>query len=190
MGQSRRGLAVVRCFKTRLAPRPPAHLLSVNMHPSKTNLSTLTPAEITRIYHEQCKEQRWSFSNEREHMENLFCQRLNFLLIVYSLIVAGLVATNARSLFIGILLAGTAITFLMGLSLWRACSKLLVMFAICYRIENHPIELVDRETATRSMLYQGFRVNHMLGYWIPAFCTLTLVAALVFVWLGKLGPTS
>ena len=76
----------------------------------------------------------------------------------------------------------------MGLSLWRACSKLLVMLAICYRIENHPVEFVDRETAARGALFRGVRVNHMLGYWIPAICTLTLVGALVCVWLGMLGP--
>jgi hypothetical protein len=158
------------------------------MHPKKTNLNTLTPEEITRIYHEQCKENRWSFSDERKHMENLFCQRLNFLLVIYSLVIAGLVTTSDRHLFIGILSAGTAITFLMSLSLWRACSKLLVMFAICYRIKNHPIDLVDCETATRHTLFRGFRVNHMLGYWIPAICTLTLVVALICVWFGILGP--
>ena len=158
------------------------------MHSKKTNLSTLTPEEITRLYHEQCKEGRWSFSDEREHMEDLFCQRLNFLLVVYSLIVAGLVATSDRYLFIGILCAGILITLLMGLSLWRACSKLLVMLAICYRIENHPVGFVDCETSARGALFRGVRVNHMLGYWIPAICTLSLAGALVCVWLGMLGP--
>jgi hypothetical protein len=101
-------------------------------------------------------------------MEDLFCQRLNFLIVVYSLIVAGLATTTDRHLFFGILCAGILITLLMGLNLWRACSKLLVMLAICYRIENHPIDLVDRETKARGAIFHGVRVNHMLGCWTPA----------------------
>jgi hypothetical protein len=154
----------------------------------KTNLRTLTPSDINRIYQAQLENGEWDFSDEREHMENLFCQRLNFLLVTYALIVAGLAETNSRSLFVGILISGTVIMLFMSLSIWRVCSKLLLMLAICYRIDHHPMEYVDRENQARSALFRAMPVNHVLGYWIPAACTLSLVGGLVCFYFGILVP--
>ncbi len=145
----------------------------------QTNLRTLTETEIRGIYRDQIDGDEWTFSDEREHMENLLCQRINFLLLVYSLIVTGLATAQNDHLFLYILISGLIVLALMSMGLWRACSKFLVICDICYRIKNHPIYIVNRENNARGFLFRGFGVNHLLGYCLPFICTASLVFVLV-----------
>ena len=47
--------------------------------------STLSKADFLRFYEKQRENGDWTFYEEREFMENLFCTRLNYFFIIFSL---------------------------------------------------------------------------------------------------------
>jgi hypothetical protein len=158
------------------------------MSNTPTNLKTLTPDEITDAYKTQVAEGAWTFSDEREFGENLFCQRFNFLLVAYSLIITACASTEKMELLKLTLIVGFILCFLTTLAIWRAYAKLIVILNICYRIADHPLVLVDRENKKWSRWHRGVPVNHYLGLWIPIGCTISLAVALWAIYLGGWAP--
>jgi hypothetical protein len=66
----------------------------------------------------------WDLSQERALIENLLCQRFNFLLVFYSLIVAGAFTTSSQRNFNIVLTVGAIISSLFALPIARAQHKL------------------------------------------------------------------
>ncbi len=52
---------------------------------------------------------KWDMSQERAFMEDLVCQRFNFFLILFSLILAGAASTDTQLMMILVLALGTFI---------------------------------------------------------------------------------
>ena len=140
---------------------------------TQSQLKKLTDKEILDAYEHQCRSGQWSFSDEREFVENLFCQRFNFLLLAYSVVIAGAVATGNQLLFNIILTAGFIITTITAAVVHRAYVKLIATLRICYRIPTHPLPIVDKEVATWTFAKQGFPVNELLGIVLPSLCSLS-----------------
>ena len=153
-----------------------------------SQLTHLSDEEILTAYNTQCTEGQWNFSDEREFVENLFCQRVNFLLVAYSVVIAGAVAATTHLLFNIILAAGFVITAITGATVWRAYVKLIVMLRICYRIPTHPMPIVDSEVSTWPFMRKGFPVNELLGIVLPLICSGSLLIGFILGALGMLGP--
>jgi hypothetical protein len=115
----------------------------------------------------------WTMSDERNHLVNLLGQRLNFLLIFYSIVFAGAFGVKDQFPFIQILLfIGTLITFLLSLTIRRAQQKLNIVFEFIYKDDNHPAKLIkDR--------MKGSSKRNIIGYVIPSICWITLFVAFV-----------
>jgi hypothetical protein len=113
----------------------------------------------------------------REHSKRrLLGQRFNFFLIFFSLVIAG--AVNARDADITqavVLSMGAVICFCLMLTINRAQQKLDLIIDIILRDPEHPITVVDG-------LASGPSRRRLIGYYVPAFCFVTLAGWTLFAW--------
>ncbi|MBW2648460.1 MAG: hypothetical protein JRC53_01370 [Deltaproteobacteria bacterium] len=128
-------------------------------------------------------EDSWNLSDERQFIENLFNQRLNFYLVVYSLVIAG--AFNAvdphdRALVLAI---GIFLCAILALSMYRACHKLLLILKLLHRTNGHPVRLSGK-LARKVPWPLSVSVNHITGIWFPLSTILILCALLLRTTLG------
>jgi hypothetical protein len=149
------------------------------------NLNKYSIEDIRQAYARQRNEYDWDLSQEREFTENLFCQPFNFLLVAYSLFVTAAASTSSQAMLTVVTLAGGFVCFAVSLTIWRGYFKLMVVLRMLYRLEEHPLSMVDTETQALGWR-RLFRVNPILGSYIPAFCTLSLLGAGIASWFGVL----
>ena len=153
------------------------------------NLNTIDEKVIEETIKVQ-KELGWDYYNEREFVENLFCQRFNYFLIIYSLfITASASVKNEKSLII-VLSLGIIMTIAVWLTLYRAFIKLIVNLKILHQIpkDGHVFQIISKEIKSYHWLKRLWGVNDLIGIYIPLFCILTLITGLILVICGCLEP--
>ncbi|MFH0920737.1 MAG: hypothetical protein V1913_10280 [Fibrobacterota bacterium] len=153
--------------------------------PSKIakNLHCYSVQDLEEGYSLQNREYDWNFSHEREFVENLFCQRFNFLLVIYSLFITAAASTESQTTLIIILFLGAFLSFLVSLTIWRIYAKLIVNLRIIHRLPKHPFEFIQKETD--ALGWRGlFQVNFIIGKIVPIFCTISLALGFILACLG------
>ena len=130
-----------------------------------------------RLWHRK-NSSDWSISDERAHVENLFNQRLNFYLVVFSLVMTGILTTSKREERAFVILVGLVLCSFLGLSLYRACHKLILLLRCLHRIKGHPVRLSGK-LARRLRWPLSGPVNHIAGIWLPAVTIAILCALLI-----------
>lgn len=115
----------------------------------------------------------WSMSEEREFMEKLLCQRFNFFLLTFSLILTAAFTTSSGNDRTLILLAGDILAILIGFTILRAHIKHHFIMTGLYSRKEHPAAIVNN--AINKMGPDSlFTVSRMIGIWIPSACVLIL----------------
>jgi hypothetical protein len=110
----------------------------------------------------------WGFPQEREFIENLLCQRFNFLLVFFGLVVAGALACKEQ-LYLQILLwLGAFITFLISMTIAGLQWKLDIILGKIYLDRDSPIAFFYHNVCK-------LRASYIIGYLIPSICTLSLL---------------
>ena len=66
-------------------------------------------ADFIKFYEKQKKNGDWTFYDERQFMENLFCTRLNYFFIIFSLILMAAVTVRSNTNLILVLFIGLII---------------------------------------------------------------------------------
>ncbi len=156
---------------------------------NKKNLNTIDEKKIVETIKTQ-KKLGWDYYNERQFIENLFCQRFNYFLIIFSLfITAAASVKNERSLII-VLSLGIIMTIAVWLTLYRAYIKLIVNLKILHQIpkEGHVFQIINNEIESYHWIKKLFGVNDLIGIYIPLFCILILILGLILVIGGCLVP--
>ncbi len=135
----------------------------------------------------------WDMDRERTHMEGLLCQRFNFFLVVFGIVVAG--STQARDP-LAILSFGAVLAMLLWHPIARAQQKLdLSMGLLQERDPEHPTKeltrLCEEKYHSQWVWYLipplgGGSRRALVGYWIPGLCCLTLALGTVFALYRKL----
>jgi hypothetical protein len=113
---------------------------------------------------------RWDISQERAFVENLLGQRFNFLLIFFSIFIAGAVHIEKDHVLQGAVLSlGALIAFFLARAILRTQKKLDVILNKLH--PSHPHSIIERELQLPTGRY-------FVGYWIPwtCFAALTLWA--------------
>lgn len=121
----------------------------------------------------------WSMSHEREFIENLLCERFNFFLVVFGAAIAGVLASAERQHLLIVLWSAVLILWPMTLTLWRAQYKLNLVFGELRKQADHPAIVIDGKA-------KGPSVRNLIGYWIPALCSILVSVALVLAYCGVL----
>jgi putative Ca2+/H+ antiporter (TMEM165/GDT1 family) len=116
--------------------------------------------------------------DKRKFLETLLNQRFNFLLVFFSLVVAGALKANNQVYFIIVLSVGAAICWLISLTVFRCQKKFDIIFDKLPL--KHPAKLSD------SKAKRIFGVRRIIGYILPALCSTLLTLASIFAKLGIL----
>ncbi len=122
---------------------------------------------------------RWDMSQERAFMETLLGQRVNFLLVFFSVVIVGAVnASKAEEDFLqaAILTVGSVVILLLVLSIRRAQNKLDVIFDLLYGDPVHPVTIVNSKT-------KGGGRRKLVGSVIPVICFLVLAMWALYCWV-------
>lgn len=127
----------------------------------------------------------WDLSQERMFIENLFCQRFNFFIVIYSLVIAGAATTNIQWKLTAILAIGFVLCLLVSLTIYRNYVKLIWILKTLHRNPQHPVAMA--QTGIQSLgARRLFGVNSIIGIWIPVFCCITLLVGFVLSFRGAL----
>ena len=144
--------------------------------------------EIIEVQDHAHEKYGWDFHQEREFMENLFCTRFNFLLVVYSLFLAASAATKSQTNMTIVLYLGSFLTLLISITIWRCYVKLNIIFKFLHKLPDHPIEFIRNETNELGLI--GIKgVNLIIGLWIPLFCFISLLSGAILANLEILKAT-
>ena len=121
---------------------------------------------------------QWDLSQERVFMENLFCQRFNFFIVIFSLVIAGAAGANTQPKLDAILWVGFLLCALVGLTLYRNYVKLIWILRSLHKIPSHPV--AQSGVHVRQLGLRGlFGVNAIIGIIIPLVCCSALLAGAV-----------
>lgn len=104
---------------------------------------------VMKAYEDQKKAQSWSFFDERLHMETVFSQRVNFVLLLFPVLVAAFCAMSGKTERLLIATAGVVVLMSFYLPLLRTYFKLDIVQKITYKIpmgelENNPIVFIHK----------------------------------------------
>ena len=118
----------------------------------------------------------WSFSDEREFMENLFVGRFNYFLVVFSLFMTAGFANTFTTYKSVVFLIGALILFLAWLPLYRGYKKHDRIMRIMFRNKvHHPGFKIERIMSLEGYKPK-YRVSRIMGIYIPWLCIIILIA--------------
>ena len=121
----------------------------------------------------------WDMSQERAFMETLSNQRLNFFLIIFSIVVAGSVNSKSQLFFQIILGCGFVLCSLLAWTIFRGYQKLGKILNHLKADETHPVKIIDIETP-------GPSVRRVIGYIVPMMCCFLLLTGFILSLAGIL----
>ena len=127
--------------------------------------------------------QKWDVNQERIFSETLMQTRFNFFLVLFA---AWIIAVQSikekipKLVFLGF---GIAICILLWLAIWRIAQKVMPAIDIIWKDQTHPSTQVDA-AAGRSRIIR-VRSNCLIGFYIPCWCIVLLLAWGVYVWVWQ-----
>lgn len=116
--------------------------------------------------------------DEREHTENLLNQRFNFLIVFFSLVIAGALAAKSQPHFEIILTVGAVVCWLVSLTVFRCQQKFDIIFKKLP--EAHPAKEVDKAAKPWPSM------RWIIGYVIPSLCSVALTVGAVMAYMNLL----
>jgi len=142
------------------------------------------PASVEKIdiadNEKDARAPRWDISQERQFIEQLLGQRFYFLLVFFSIFVAG--AVNAKGvpfLQAAVLTVGAVIAFCLQAAIWRTHKKL--EFFLSHLQNNHPAAVTERPEFKTG--------RNFIGKVVPRICFWALAAWALYSWLEWLFPS-
>lgn len=150
-------------------------------------LKSLSKEEIEAAFKYQKENIDWTFYSEREFIENLFNQRFNYLIVMYSLFIAAATTVHTKENLLIVLTLGLVFTSLVSLTIYRAYMKLIIILKILHRLDNHIFQLIEKEVSAmgRKAL---FGVNQITGIYIPLIAIITFATGILLTAFNVLQP--
>jgi len=125
----------------------------------------------------------WTWSEEREFVENVINQRFNFLLVLFAFILTAATQANSELQLQVLLWLGVLTVVPVSVTIAAASSALEGIFRELYKDASHPV--------TQSQPTFPFpRARLLIGYVVPAVCSLTMIAGALFASTGHLWKPS
>lgn len=147
----------------------------------KKKLKTLCNVDIEQYFKKQHEEIGWSFYDERQFLENLFVQRLNYLIVAYSLFITAFASIDGKLNKLIILFLGLLITSSVSLTIFRAYLKLDIVFQILHKLPKHHVFRVI-QTELDKKNFSLFNVNPILGWVIPILLALSFLSSIPLIY--------
>ena len=121
--------------------------------------------------------EKWDIYKERAFIENLLCQRFNFSILSFALIVTASATVNTTTLYNIILTSGIIICTLLFFTIYRIYTKLDIALKYIYENDKDSIfHEIQKRTHEYPLNFKN--MNRLIGVFIPIACVLTLVILL------------
>ena len=118
----------------------------------------------------------WSFSDEREFIENLYVERFNCFLLIFSLFLTSGFANTFTVYKSVVFYVGGFILFLVWLPLYRAYKKHdRIMRIIFQNKTDHPANRIEAIMQLENYKPK-YKVSKLMGVYIPWFCIFFVIA--------------
>ena len=143
--------------------------------------SLLKEAEVRKAYKFQLKNSDWTFYSEREFVEYILSQRFNYLVVLYSLFITAFTMIGGEKNKIIVLSLEFLIVSMMSLTIYRVYVKLMLNLEILDKLgDMHAFHFI-RTKANQNKWHALFKVNPIIGKWLPLFFSISLFIALLLI---------
>lgn len=120
-----------------------------------------------------------------QHIENLFCQRFNYLVLAYSLFVTAFATINAK--LDKLIMLGTAffIILLLSISVYRVYIRFDTIMKLVYKIEpvkQNPYCLIYAELSHKKRAKK--QINWIMGWGISLLFLVSIIAGFITIITG------
>ena len=122
----------------------------------------------------------WDLSQERVFVYTLLNQRIQFLIVFFSIVVAGTISAKSQEHMQIILIFGATISWLLGIAIIRTQARLAKVLNILSQDPTHPFTIVTLQTNHKR------RIQPLLSYAIPAICAISLTIGSILTAFGVL----
>ena len=160
------------------SPFPILSLSKMATRPNAHKLKVFTDQEIKDALIAQ-KGMDWSLYSERELLENVIAQRVNFLVASYALFITAAAAVKRQEHLSMVFFLALCLLGLLSLAIYRVYIRLDVVNKMLYKADdNHVLPMVQKEILALGS--KAFRnANPLIGKWIPIFCICTMAVGLL-----------
>lgn len=118
----------------------------------------------------------WSMSQEREFMENLLCQRIDFFLVVFGGVLIGSFAISNPGQQFFVLCSGTLIATLLALTIIQIQRKVnKILTKLCMMSPPHPVAVIEKAVGGKAD-----KGRSLIGYLVPSLCLVIMILGMVF----------
>lgn len=162
-----------------------------------SGLDRKTIREIRCIYKKQKEEKKtdgagWDFWDERVHIENLLCQRFNYLILCYSIFIAAFAVVDDQTSKVVLLSVGFIVIMLISLFVRRAWYKLDICLKFLFVLyeKYNGIRMIDKIAKDKSRIIDKFiinkriKFNRLIGGIIPFFLSFSMLLGILFIVMG------
>jgi len=147
--------------------------------PQKHKLRVLSDQQINDALKFQNDHSSWSFYSERELLETVISQRINFVITVFALFITAAATVRTDYHLRIVLCLGATLVFLLLLSIYRVHIRLDIVQKILYKAkEDHVFPLVQKEIIALGWRAMG-KATTLLHLWIPLICILIMLFGIV-----------
>jgi len=122
----------------------------------------------------------WDMSQERVFVFTLVNQRLQFLILFCSIVVAGAINAQSQGRVQFVLILGAIIAWLFSAVIIQTQARLTAVLNIIEQDPTHPYTIVTLQTK------QKYRIQPLVSYLIPVICSITLTIGGVLALFGIL----
>jgi len=146
--------------------------------------------EIQDALRYQKEHSDWNLYSERELLENVLSQRVNFMLATFALFLTAAASVSSKDNLMIVLGLGAAFDILLFLTIYRIHVRQDVVIRMLYRAESkHVLPLVKKEIDRLG--WKAFRgVTTIVHIWIPLLCIITMLLGVFLTYIEWLQPNS
>lgn len=131
---------------------------------------------------------RDEYLKEREFLENLMNSRFNFLLVVYGIVIAGAVAASSVKVAYFLLAVGLFTCGSLALATYRAYTVVMPIVALLKADSSTPLAWASAQADKHHWI--SVTANRVIGSLMPMFCVVTIILALIGLYVGWWAPAS
>ena len=125
---------------------------------------------------------KWDMYCERSFIENLLCQRFNFFVLSFSLIMTSAFSVKSIILFRITICSGIIICVLLWVTIYRIYTKLDTILKLIYKYDENSIFHIIQERVKSDYPFSFHNMNRIIGIVIPLICIFVLIIVLCVGW--------
>jgi len=143
---------------------------------------TITANELKAAYDYQ-KKDAWDFYDERDLLETILHNRLNFLLLAYSLFLTAYFMVRDHNDKLTLLIIGFIIIFLLATEIFRAYIRFRLLLKMIYCLDDKDVVPIIRNEFKTLKIHKFFPHSSIIGFILPGVMLVSFIIGIIFNFL-------